>query len=300
MSRWLTNPGRLRLQAVDVLVMAYATLLMLIGIVFNPRVPNWPAFVGLEAVALVAYLAAVWTSGGLPAGWPRAILRLIALLWVNGHYFNSANYIQHVFVPQWLDPELIRWETTTFGVNPNLWMDRVTSVPMNEWMAFAYVVYVPLLPLLGFIAYWKGKERGLHEYMFTLAMAYMLCDFGFSIYPVAGPMIGMPGQWLASIDGVFFTHASEFMRHNLHYPGGCLPSPHCAAGSVVLVAAWRRWRPLGWVLIPITLSIYLSTVYLRFHYLTDVWTGILVAVVVFAVAPGMERLFRRWGVIGEV
>jgi membrane-associated phospholipid phosphatase len=52
------------------------------------------------------------------------------------------------------------------------------------------------------------------------------------------------------------------------------------AGSVVtLISAWRFARRAGYWLTPLVLSVCVATVYGRYHYVMDVFAGILMAVI---------------------
>jgi membrane-associated phospholipid phosphatase len=57
--------------------------------------------------------------------------------------------------------------------------------------------------------------------------------------------------------------------------------------------AWRHCRWLFWLLAPIVLTLYVSTVYGRYHYASDAVTGIALALAVVAVAPGLLRAWER-------
>jgi membrane-associated phospholipid phosphatase len=71
----------------------------------------------------------------------------------------------------------------------------------------------------------------------------------------------------------------------------CFPSLHTAHTTVVLAwaARWRRWAFLAFL--PIALGLYVSTVYLRMHYVVDVAAGFATAALAIALGP---RLNRWW------
>jgi membrane-associated phospholipid phosphatase len=63
------------------------------------------------------------------------------------------------------------------------------------------------------------------------------------------------------------------------------------------IMAYRYHRPSFYVLAPVVISLYVSTFYGRYHYLTDAIVGVLVAVIALALAPvimrGWDRLIGR-------
>ena len=70
------------------------------------------------------------------------------------------------------------------------------------------------------------------------------------------------------------------------------PSMHVAISFVVWLYAYRNSKKLFWILSPLILSLWLSTLYLRYHYLIDVVAGLILAPLSFLLA---NWLFRRWG-----
>jgi membrane-associated phospholipid phosphatase len=60
--------------------------------------------------------------------------------------------------------------------------------------------------------------------------------------------------------------------------------------TAVLVVAWRRFRKLFWLLLPVAFLLILSTMYCRYHYLVDVLAGVVLA---FVTVPLGDRLYDR-------
>jgi membrane-associated phospholipid phosphatase len=67
-----------------------------------------------------------------------------------------------------------------------------------------------------------------------------------------------------------------------------------AISFVVWLYAYRNSKKLFWILSPLILSLWLSTLYLRYHYLIDVVAGLILAPLSFLLA---NWLFRRFGEI---
>ena len=150
---------------------------------------------------------------------------------------------------------------------------------------FAYVFYLPMYPVLCGIIYYLRGDLAMEDYFFTLGFTNILCDIGFILFPVASPMHWIRELYTVPLVGYFWTSIGEFMRSNLHYAGGSIPSPHAAAATIMWVMAYRYHRPTFWVITPIIVSLYVSTFYGRYHYLTDAVVGILVAGLALVLVP---------------
>jgi len=121
----------------------------------------------------------------------------------------------------------------------------------------------------------------------------VLCTLGFMIFPVAGPMRHIADLHTVPLRGYFFTAVSELIRGRIHTPGGTIPSIHCAAATIMWWAAYRYSRPAFFVLAPVILSLYVSTVYGRFHYAFDVVAGIAAAFLTMALGPVLIKAWNR-------
>ena len=64
--------------------------------------------------------------------------------------------------------------------------------------------------------------------------------------------------------------------------GGAFPSAHVSGAVVVSLVAWRHQRRLAYLLVPITGSVMIATVYGRFHYVLDTLAGAALAIAVVA------------------
>ena len=180
---------------------------------------------------------------------------------------------------------MLDFEQYVFGVQPTLWIEHFTTPWLTEWMMFSYVIYVPLYPVLCGIIYYKHGEAPMEEYFFTLGLTNILCDIGFILFPVASPMYWIKDLYTVPLDGYVWTALGEFMRSNLHYAGGSIPSPHAAAATIMWVMAYRYHRLTFWIISPIIVTLYVSTFYGRYHYLTDAVVGIAVAGLALLLAP---------------
>jgi len=197
--------------------------------------------------------------------------------------------MQLIFVRQWQDPSILSLEKSVFGVQPTVWVQKLFSPPLTEWMMFSYTIYLVIYPLLSGVIYFKRGERQLEDYLLTLAIANITCFLGFMVYPVAGPLDHMPQAYNVPLKGWFFTAWGEYIRTHVHEIGGTIPSPHCAVATVMWAMSHRYVRPAFYVLAPVILSLYASTVYARYHYLTDSLIGIAVGIFAIIIAPALVK-----------
>ena len=111
---------------------------------------------------------------------------------------------------------------------------------------------------------------------------------------MAGPAREASGlAFNVPLKGGPFTAIAELIRARVHRPGGAFPSIQCSASPVMWRTAWRFSRPTFYVMAPIVLSLYVSTVYGRFHYLSDSVAGIACAFLAMLFGQMLIRACNR-------
>lgn len=184
-----------------------------------------------------------------------------------------------------MDDVLLSLERSITGTEMSVYLQRFVHPALTEWFMFSYVMYIPLLPITAIICYQSGGSKGVYDYLFHLLLVNIICNAGFILFPIASQMYYSPHQYTVPLQGGFFTWCGEWMRSNVHFPGGSLPSPHCAVGTVMLMMLYRYNRKALYITAPVLISIYAATVYGRYHYIWDCIAGIIAAVIVLKTAP---------------
>ncbi|MDI6803029.1 MAG: phosphatase PAP2 family protein [Bacteroidota bacterium] len=267
-------------KALDILVISFTGLLLLLAVIFSSKVNNWEIVSRNLFIIGVLYFLVSNVIGKINLNFWQIFARGGLMAAVNGLLFSEIQHLQHIFVNGWMDQQLIDLDKKLFGIELTMALDKITVPWLTEGMMFAYTVYVPLIVLVAVFCYLKSGKLAGEDYLLNLTLAYFLSYLGFLIYPIAGPLFYQPEVYKTPLEGGLFTYFGEWIRTNAHYPGGNLPSPHCAAGTVMLVMLYRYNRNLFFVILPIILLLFISTVYGRYHYAMDGVLGIILALII--------------------
>lgn len=284
--------GKLEFQITDALVLGTLVIFSLLAILF--LVDGWHVLLLKNLGVGALFVAAVYVTPKIRHRFWRFFVRVAAITLSYAYLFGAVASLQLIIHSDWLDYLVLDFEQYVFGVQPTLWLQKYTMPWLTEWMMFSYVIYVPMYPVLCGIIYFTRGELPMEEYFFALGLTNVFCDIGFILFPVASPLYYVPDIYTVPLDGYVFTYLGELMRSQLHYAGGSIPSPHAAAATIMWVMAYRYHRPSFYILTPIILSLYVSTFYGRYHYLTDAVVGILVAGIALALAPSLMRAWDRF------
>jgi membrane-associated phospholipid phosphatase len=275
------------------LILSVLTLFTALTLLFSARIPGWRPLLMKNLLVGAAYLAFQQMAPRMTGKPLRFLLRAVPVTLADGYLFLAVDKLQLLIHGRFLDETLLRIESHFFSEQPTLWLQRFTRPPLTEYLMFAYLFYFAMYGIVCVLVFWKEGEQALEKLFFTLGLANILCDFGFILFPVAGPSSAIGRKFTVPLDGYLMTWLGEWVRTRLQFPGGSLPSPHCAAATVLLVATWRDHRLAFWLLHPLVLSLYVSTVYCRYHYLGDAATGIATAFVAIGLAASVYRLWKK-------
>jgi membrane-associated phospholipid phosphatase len=284
----------LELRLTDAVIISGLGFLLLLAAVFNGRLDRPAAFIGTNLLTLVLYAGTLLILRHLRPKGLRFLLRTASVQFMYLRTFIAARDLQLLFF-SWNDDRVLAWEKAAFGTQPLVWIQGFYSPPLTEWMFFVYVIYIVIYPILGAIIFFRRGEEANEDYLFQLGLVNLVCGLGFILFPVAGPLRLEKVRVLLTepLRGGVFASVAEYIRAHVHAAGGTIPSPHCAVATVMWFMSLKYTRRGFWLLAPVILSLYVSTVYGRFHYLSDSVIGIAAAGLVLLAAPIIARVWDR-------
>lgn len=283
------RPG---LRALDLVLVLALSLIAGLAAAFRSRVESWPATVLMCLGTAGLFLGLNALQQRLTRPGARFFFRLLSVSTALVVIYEATLRLVFIAWPAWQDPSLIGLEKAVFGVAPTVWLQAAVTPALTEWMMFAYVVYFALYPIVTAILFFRRGEAVLEAFLFTLAFNNILCNFLYPVYPVNNPVAGLGALHTVPLKGYLATAVGEFVRSTMT-PGGGMPSGHVAATTIMLLALYQHERRLFYPLLPLGLSLIASTVYGRFHYLSDSLMGIGLAFFCWWAAPLVKRRLDR-------
>jgi membrane-associated phospholipid phosphatase len=189
--------------------------------------------------------------------------------------FEELAHLVHLIQPRWQDAKLIAADYWLTGVHPSVWLEQFATPVRSDFMQFAYISYFTYLLVLGGILYHRKDWRAYWSVMTYSMTAYAIGYVIAISFPIESPWFAMAGWWHGELRGGPFTALINFIEHCGRVRGAAFPSEHVAGSFAGLWGAWRHRRWLFWVMLPLVLCMCVSTVYGRYHYMVDVFGGII-------------------------
>jgi hypothetical protein len=192
-----------------------------------------------------------------------------------------------VLHPQLFDAALRQLDLGMMGKGHSLWERGLVGRPLlTDILCLCYLGL--FVWLIGLLAFHSTVRRALYQrFMLGLILVYIGGFTGYLLYPAIGPRFAYPQDWSWLEGGVIYRW-SQVLIVNLGSKFDVFPSLHGAiSGYLLLWQATHDRRSLVWGL-PLTIGIWLSTLFLGFHYLPDLLSGGLLAGLAAWGAPQLE------------
>lgn len=174
------------------------------------------------------------------------------------------------------------------GVDPLDLLERFISPWLSEWLAFSYSFYAVLYMLVFGAALFFGGRVAIRETCFLVGGALLIGYVSYSLIPVKGPLLTR--TFTVPLDLYYIGPVKEAMMDATRVSWDCFPSMHTCCTVLLSWSAWRYARRLFWAALPMTASIPLACVYLRYHYVVDVIAGLALAAVLIVVSVRLRPL----------
>jgi len=223
----------------------------------------------------------------------RDWLPLILIIFVYENFHDLTDLIR----PTTVDASLRALDEALFGVEPALALEPYVRVWLSEYMTFAYALYFlyPAGCLIGL--YVSRRFIEFREVALALSLTFYLGLLGYVLVPAVGPRFFMAAEFHTPLVGPLTSRLAAAWNAIETVKRDCFPSLHTALTTTSLIymyryrRAWRYGRLALLVCTPLIVSLWASTIYLRYHYGVDVLAGWALALLVTQAAP---RFIRRY------
>jgi len=260
--------------------------------VLGDRHPGGLWRLGVAMAALAALGAALWLRprSRMVKG-VREVLPFLACVLIYTNLHDTIGFVN----PHDIHHMLAALDRTLFGVVPAVWAERFASPGRTELMQFFYVNFAWIAPSTSLILLATRRWREFRTATLGVIVCFYLGYALYVVFPAAPPRLVLVYEFKRSLQGYphLFSNLSARAFELLPVDSrAAFPSLHAAVSLLSLFYAWRYVRVWFWVLLPFTLGLWVSTIYLRHHYVVDLFAGWLLAPGAAWLAP---RLDAWWG-----
>jgi membrane-associated phospholipid phosphatase len=191
---------------------------------------------------------------------------------------------------------LLAMDIRLFGFEPSLWAEQFYSRERTEFFQLMYMSFVAVAPGVPFILLTQGRLAEFRRASLAIILCFYLGYVLYLVFPAAPPRIAMAADFRKNLGGDPFIVSAAMDGALALLPTdsrAAFPSLHAAVSLLALILAWRFTRVLFVFLVPVVLGLWVSTVYLRHHFVVDLFAGFLLAPLAYWLAPRIDLWWLR-------
>jgi len=261
----------------DHMVLVYCWFIIVLTVNFARPIADYTIVLAFHTgVIVLVCLLAIFTHNKQSR--PLVFIRLLYPVILMTFFYTTSGMLVHIFFPDFLDYQVINFERAIFGVSPTVWWDNHLNVVVTEIMSAGYFSYYFLIIGLSLFLFLGRKDTEIKRFMTATCATFFISYLIFIFYPVEGPRHVFADTYQNTITGPFFRQLVDLVINNGAFRGGAMPSSHCAEALIVTFFGIKYYGRKAWFLTIILLVLSVSTVYGRFHYVTDVVVGYLIGI----------------------
>jgi membrane-associated phospholipid phosphatase len=214
--------------------------------------------------------------------------------WYPLPYVGSCYKEMALFIPALrsdnADRALAELDHRLWGADPTVWLERIHSRPLTEFLQIAYTLFIPAVLYVCWVLWRKQRYADFQYYGFLIAMGFLTSYVGYLLVPARGPRFLLADLQHIPLNGLWFFNSMQTMLNRLesaHYD--CFPSGHTELTILAMWGSRMVSKRLFLVYFAYTPCIIFATVYLRYHYTLDLLAGAATAGFLIVAAPGLYK-----------
>jgi membrane-associated phospholipid phosphatase len=276
----LAFDNRMRATPIDRLLLGFLTSLAAVAAVFVP-----------DPWSIVGMLGAMLGSILLTARLGRAVPRLEIL-----HAFLPVPilaWLVNVVGPIVKHANSTRWDATLAGIDGRFLAPVAVAwkaaAGRPDWLvdaaSLAYASHYLVPVAIGAFLWLKRRRADFDRFVFSIAGAFVVLYAMYFLAPASGPRVPEALVQAEVGGGTVAAALRTFLRVCERTDLDAFPSGHTAITLVVLAESWTLLPRIRVPLTILAVAVVFSTVYLSFHYVTDVLGGMTLAAILVAALP---------------
>jgi len=269
------------LNPTELVLIAYLAGTAVLIILFNSLLNYATGRVAFRISVVILIMFIAWIQHKWPGSKVLSFIRLMFPLILLVYLYTETDVLNNFFFSKNLDPFFSKIEGVIFGLQPSLYFAKL--IPYNafaEAMYFGYFSYYLMLILVPLFFFFRKEYKIAQKTMFYIINSFMIFYMIFIVIPVAGPRFYFSG-WPDLPNGYLFGSFIRRIQKLGEAPTAAFPSSHVSVCLILIIFCYRYGKKLVWFLLPVAFLLILSTVYIRAHYLVDIFAAFLITPVIY-------------------
>lgn len=277
-----------KINSTDLVVIVFYSLLNILNLLFMQSIPTWYLHIAANCLVIlfvfsVTYLDCIknYKTASIIHSW--YLILLVPLTFKELYYMNYAIHGRDY------DQILINIDRFIFGTDPTHFLYNYSSPLLTEILQIAYSTFYFLPVILGINLLLNKKNESFHYMIFAVVYGFFLSYIGYLLLPAIGPRFTLH-EFLDTdkeLPGLFLTtfirdilNRGESITSNMvdaakYVQRDVFPSGHTQMTVITMYLALKTKSNTKYFIWITGLLLIFATVYMRYHYVIDVFAGVL-------------------------
>lgn len=282
--------------------------------VIGPRFAGGVLRIGVAVVcAVILYLAARRRpEPGSALFMLREMLPFLLCILIYTNLHDTIGFVN----PNNIHESLLAMDVWLFGVEPCLWAEQFYTRERTEIFQALYISFALVAPAVPLVLLFQKRFEEFRRAALSIIVCFYLGYGLYLVFPAAPPRVALASEFRKNLGGdplrdlyrgPTWPWEAEAAGPSPQGPDdpaslvaesalallptdsrAAFPSLHAAVSLLALGLAWRFTRPMFFVLLPVALGLWISTIYLRHHFVVDLFAGFALAPVAYGLAPKLD------------
>ena len=210
--------------------------------------------------------------------------------------YTNMHDMVHLVNPNDVDNKLIVLDDYILGFQPAIYLEKFISPGLTDFMYFSYSSFLFYILLFTMYLYVRKNYHAFRETLVSVILTFYIGYIGYVVFPAVGPKFTMAHLFETSLSGSFITDRLSFLMDyeiSEYTRRDCFPSLHNGVIFLILLFAFKYQKTYALIFLPFAIALFISTLYLRYHYFIDMIAGFILATVMFYLGPIINNYWER-------
>lgn len=255
----------------------------------GPRFAGGVLRIGVAALcAVVLYVAARRRpEPGSVVFMLREMLPFLLCILIYTNLHDTIGFVN----PNDIHHHLLALDVWLFGVEPCLWAEQFYTRDRTEIFQLFYMSFALIAPAVPLLLLYQKRFSEFRRAALSIVLCFYMGYVLYLLLPAAPPRLVLAGEFKKNLGGdpLFASMAADGVLSLLPTDSrAAFPSLHAAVSLLALGLAWRFTRRMFFILLPVSLGLWVSTIYLRHHFVVDLFAGFALAPAAYVLAPRFD------------
>jgi len=210
--------------------------------------------------------------------------------------YTNMHDMVHLVNPNDVDNKLIVLDDYILGFQPAIYLEQFISPELTDFMYFSYSSFLFYILLFTMYLYVRKNYHAFRETLVSVILTFYIGYIGYVVFPAVGPKFTMAHLFETSLSGSFITDRLSFLMDyeiSEYTRRDCFPSLHNGVIFLILLFAFKYQKTYALIFLPFAIALFISTLYLRYHYFIDMIAGFILATAMFYLGPIINNYWER-------